>query len=304
MVRRQDIPFWLHLGSFLVRIGLGIVFFWTGNDLLTPPLAIPKLESRLGDLAEIGLVTPSTIQQVFQLIGHIEVAGGLLLIIGLLTRPAAATLAGLLAVYLLRTGEPNLFEVKDAALLSAALALALSGSALLSLDGFLAGRGSVRRMAAPPPRWIALLGPLLLRFGLSSVFLWSGVHMLTDPQAIVREMAQTRFIPDQPPFNQIDVLTLVSWSGIAHVVAAVLLLLGFLTKPVAAVMCIFIVLLMSRLGVFTLSMVKDLALAGVALSLATSGPGVLALDNGLRLLADRLRRRRRPGRPVEGTAPG
>ena len=304
MARQHKIPFWLHLGSFLVRIGLGVAFFWNGNDLLTPPLMISRLEGRLGNLVEIGLVTPSTVDQVFQLIGHIEVAAGLLLIIGLFTRPAAISLAGLLALYLLRTGAHNLFEVKDAALLGASLALALSGSAFLSLDGFLADWGPVKRMASPPPRWLAMFGPTLLRAGLAVVFFWSGVHMMTDPRAFARELAQLQFIPNQPPFNQLDMLSLIMWTGVAHVLAAVLLFLGFLAKPVAVIASIFIGVLMIRLGVFTLAMVKDLALVGAALSLAAAGPGALALDSGIRQLAERLRKRRGSGRSAPGAVPG
>lgn len=304
MARQQKTPFWQHLGSFLVRIGLGIAFFWNGNDLLTPPLAISRLESRLGNLVDIGLVTPSTVHQVFQLIGHIEVAAGLLLIIGLFTRPAAISLAGLLAIYLLRTGAHNLFEVKDAALLGAALALALSGSGFVSLDGFLANWGLVKRMASPAPRWLALFGPTLLRLGLAVVFFWSGVHMMTDPRAFIQELSQMQFIPNQPPFNQVDVQALVMWTGIAHVLAGTLLVLGFLTKPVAVIVCIFMGMLMTRLGVFTLPMVKDLALVGAALSLAAAGPGALALDNAVRELAGKVRKRRGPGRSAPGAVPG
>lgn len=296
MLRQQQIPLWLHLGAFLVRIGLGVTFFWTGNDLVTPPLSVAKLEDRLGDLAQIGLVTPSTIIQVVQLIGHMEVAAGLFLIIGLFTRPAAVGLAALLALYLVRTGAGSLFAVKDAGLLGAALALALNGSGFLSLDAMLAGWGPVKRLAAPAPSWLARFGPLFLRLGLAVVFLWSGVNMLTHLDASAQEMAKAQVIPDWPLLNRIDVVAQAYWLGVGQIVFAAMLLFGLLTKPVAGVACIFIGVLLVRLGVFTLAMVKDVALLGAALSLVAMGAGVLSLDGLVRRLLDALRKR--PASPL------
>jgi putative oxidoreductase len=124
--------------------------------------------------------------------------------------------------------------------------------------------------------------PLLLaRILLSAMFLASGYMALSNIEAAASYFAGLGLAPGE----------LLAWGvGIFELAAGSLVLIGFLTRPVAAVLALFTLAAtyLGHLGqggddaaaafVHNQALLKDLAVAGGMILLAMHGPGRLSVD--------------------------
>jgi uncharacterized membrane protein YphA (DoxX/SURF4 family) len=121
-----------------LRAGLAYVFLifgsgklvdWRGWATMLPPEVAHRIES------SGGLDLPT----LMHLLGYVEVILGLHLAFGFFTRGAAAVSAVILALAVLVMGSTGI-GVRDAGLLSAAVAVAFAGGGSWSLDAWLSSR--------------------------------------------------------------------------------------------------------------------------------------------------------------------
>jgi putative oxidoreductase len=140
--------------AFLLRLSLGVVFARTGYGKLT------HLERTVNFFRELGIPAPE-LQAVF--IGTLELAGGICIAVGLLTRVVAIPLAGTMVVAILTALLPEVSGVLDLLALDETLYLFLfgwlvaHGPGAVSLDHVLVrvistrDRGKMVRAALPQP---------------------------------------------------------------------------------------------------------------------------------------------------------
>jgi putative oxidoreductase len=136
------------LGPLLVRLIVGTAFVLTGWG---------KLHS-LGNVTdfftELNIPLPHA-NAVF--VSTVEFVGGVLLIVGLGTRIAAALLIGVMTVALLTAVGPkadsslDLFSTIELTYLAIFAWLVVSGAGMASLDHVIAGRGPAATIGAPLP---------------------------------------------------------------------------------------------------------------------------------------------------------
>ncbi|MDN4620260.1 DoxX family protein [Paenibacillus sp. PsM32] len=120
----------VELGLFIVRVLTGVIFLLHGFSKFQGGIG-----GTTGFFQSIGL--PGFLAPV---VAIIEILGGLLLILGLLTRIAGAALTVIMIGVLLtaKAGQPFMMGTEfDYLLLFTSLQLALTGSALLSVDSLL-----------------------------------------------------------------------------------------------------------------------------------------------------------------------
>lgn len=120
----------VELGLFIVRVLTGIIFLLHGFSKFQGGIG-----GTTGFFQSIGL--PGFLAPV---VAIIEILGGLLLILGLLTRIAGVALTVIMVGVLLtaKAGQPFMMGTEfDYLLLFTSLQLALAGSALLSVDSLL-----------------------------------------------------------------------------------------------------------------------------------------------------------------------
>ena len=139
------------LGSLALRLPIGIIFMAHGAQKLFGWFGGYGLDGTGQWMASIGL-EPGYLMAL--LAGSGEFFGGLAILLGLLTRPAAAVLAFTMAVAIVTVHLGNgLFMANNGyefglALLAASVALVALGGGSLSLDRVLtAGRAAVGRTA-------------------------------------------------------------------------------------------------------------------------------------------------------------
>ena len=117
---------------FVIRIGLAVVFLWIGIDTLLHPIVwlawVPQW------LLNIIPFSPTMFMYIQ---GSVHVLLGSLLLVGFLTRKAAAVAAVILAAIIITLGFNDL-AARDFAILTIAIALALVKEHPLSLDRYLA----------------------------------------------------------------------------------------------------------------------------------------------------------------------
>ncbi|TMP38227.1 oxidoreductase [Pseudoalteromonas citrea] len=124
-----------------LRIPIGIIFMAHGAQKLFAWFGGYGLEGTAGWMESIGLA-PGFLMAV--LAGSGEFFGGVFILLGLLTRPAAAVLAITMIVAIFSVHFSNgLFMSNNGyefalALLAASVSVAISGSGKLSLDNYLA----------------------------------------------------------------------------------------------------------------------------------------------------------------------
>ena len=122
------------IGALILRVFAGLALALAHGIGKMPPS-----EGFVGVVAEIGFPSPVAFAWAA---GIIELAGGLLLAIGLLTRPAAILIAitMLVAAVLGESGNP--FVERERALLFAVIAIyfVLAGPGRYSVDGWFAAR--------------------------------------------------------------------------------------------------------------------------------------------------------------------
>lgn len=128
------------LGLLVLRVVVGAIFAAHGAQKIFEF----TLPGTIGSFAGMGVPLPEIAGPV---VAFVELIGGILLILGLLTRPVAILLAIDMIVALIAVHLPAGLWVGDggyefvAVLGAAALALALTGAGRFSLDGaFLRGR--------------------------------------------------------------------------------------------------------------------------------------------------------------------
>lgn len=128
------------LGLLVLRVVVGAIFAAHGAQKIFEF----TLPGTIGSFAGMGVPLPEIAGPV---VAFVELIGGILLILGLLTRPVAVLLAIDMIVALVAVHLPAGLWVGDggyefvAVLGAAALALALTGAGRFSLDGaFLRGR--------------------------------------------------------------------------------------------------------------------------------------------------------------------
>lgn len=120
----------VELGLFIVRVLTGVIFLLHGFSKFQGGIG-----GTTGFFQSIGL--PGFLAPV---VAIIEILGGLLLILGLLTRIAGVALTVIMVGVLLtaKAGQPFMMGTEfDYLLLFTSLQLALAGSALLSVDSLL-----------------------------------------------------------------------------------------------------------------------------------------------------------------------
>lgn len=128
------------LSLLLLRLALGVIFFYHGYEKLT------RNSDALAAFQGMGLP-----MYVFYIIGTLEVFGAVLLVMGLLTRLTALLLAIEMGVLLARVNFPRggMYAVHNyelpLALCAGAFALATTGAGLLSLDAATFERGGKSR---------------------------------------------------------------------------------------------------------------------------------------------------------------
>ncbi|HMW49879.1 MAG TPA: DoxX family protein [Cellvibrionaceae bacterium] len=125
------------LAPLALRLPLGVIFAAHGAQKLFGWFGGYGLEGTGQFMASMGL-NPGVLMAA--LAGSVEFFGGLALLLGLLTRPAAALLAFTMLVALVSVHLPNgLFMANNGyefalALLAASVSLVISGGGSLSLD--------------------------------------------------------------------------------------------------------------------------------------------------------------------------
>jgi putative oxidoreductase len=134
------------LGLLGLRIALGVIFFTHGYPKLTRSAAAMQAM-----FVQHGLPA-----QLVYVAGVLETFAGVLLILGLFTRPAALLLAIEMAVAIVKVhsghGIMALREYEFPLVLgTACAALATVGAGLVSADNFLIGEGNARRTGAARP---------------------------------------------------------------------------------------------------------------------------------------------------------
>jgi putative oxidoreductase len=131
------------LDTAALRLGAGVIFTAHGAQKLFGWFGGYGLEGTAGWMASIGL-EPGLVMAT--LAGGAEFFGGLLLILGLLVRPAALVLAGTMVVAILSVHwKHGLFLANNGyefglALLVISIALLIRGAGSLSLDRVLGAR--------------------------------------------------------------------------------------------------------------------------------------------------------------------
>lgn len=137
----------LSFGPLALRIPVGIIFAAHGAQKLFGAFGGNGLEGTGQWMASIGL-NPGYLMALLS--GSAEFFGGLALIVGLLTRPAAAVLAVTMLVAIFSVHiDKGLFMSNNGyeyalALLAVTLSLLFTGAGRLSVDAALAGRSGVR----------------------------------------------------------------------------------------------------------------------------------------------------------------
>ena len=127
-----------------LRLALGVIFFYHGYEKLVEGPADVRAA-----FVPLGLPPFS-----FYVLGTLELFGGILLVLGLLTRVAALLLAMEMGLVLARVDLPRggIYAVHNyelpLALCAGALALATTGAGLLSLDAATFERGARSRPKA------------------------------------------------------------------------------------------------------------------------------------------------------------
>jgi len=118
-------------GILILRIGLAFGFFWAGSGKVSDPAGFGGMLNMM-----VGM-EPMMATNLALMIGVFELLSGVLVLIGLITRPAAifqiAILIGALSMFGLDFSQgPGIW--KDPALIGVAIMLVLNGSGKFGID--------------------------------------------------------------------------------------------------------------------------------------------------------------------------
>lgn len=122
--------------------------------------------------------------------------------------------------------------------------------------------------------------PIILRLGLSLVFLWFGFNQVFNPEMFLGYMPNAVSMPMHQFMSQHHLLgvysveqaslRLISFNGIIELVFGTLLLLGIFTRVVAVVLLIHLLTIAASLG-YNDVMIRDLGLSIALLSIIFYG---------------------------------
>ncbi|MCR4280922.1 MAG: DoxX family protein [Candidatus Kaiserbacteria bacterium] len=118
--------------------------------------------------------------------------------------------------------------------------------------------------------------PVLLRFGLSFLFLWFGISQITSPDSWtvwVPEWGNTIF--------GLGAVKLVLFNGWFEIAGGILLALGLWTRWVALLLSLHLFFIAYEVGYNDIG-VRDFVLAVSTLAVSLFGPDKFSLDNKLR----------------------
>jgi len=139
-------PSWSHL---VVRLALGIIFFAHGAQKVFGWFGGPGLSQTVAGFRQMGIPPAATVVAAF-----IECFGGLAMIVGFLTRPAAVGLIAVMLVAISKVHVRNGFFLNwsmapgkghgyefNLALIAMALSILIGGAGVLSVDRLIAPWG-------------------------------------------------------------------------------------------------------------------------------------------------------------------
>ena len=113
---------------------------------------------------------------------------------------------------------------------------------------------------------------LVLRVGLTFVFMWFGITQVTNPEP------WTRLIPEFiTSMSGLSAHTFVLINGSLEILAAILLLLGLFTRVVATLLFLHMTSIVVNLGINATG-VRDIGVATACLALALLGSSIYSLD--------------------------
>lgn len=130
----------LNLGILLLRAVMGIIFFGIGTGKVFGWFGLPGLEMTLQFYGNTGIPAPLAYLSIFT-----ELIGGFLLIVGLLTRPAALAIMINMLVATIVTLPMGFFTVaaQPLILMVSAITILLAGPMAYSIDSLVLRRGEV-----------------------------------------------------------------------------------------------------------------------------------------------------------------
>lgn len=130
----------LNLGVLLLRGTVGIIFFGIGSGKVFGWFGLPGLEMTTQFYTNMGISEPLAYVSIFT-----ELIGGFLLIVGLLTRPAAFAIAINMLVATIVTLPMGFFTTaaQPLTLMVSAVAILLAGPMAYSIDSLLLRNGEV-----------------------------------------------------------------------------------------------------------------------------------------------------------------
>ncbi len=123
-------------------------------------------------------------------------------------------------------------------------------------------------------RRLSSFTPVMLRLSISLLFLWFGINQIFNPLMFFGYLPDFILLSD---FAGMVVLL----NGIFELVFAVLLLIGFFTRPVALLLSLHLLSIAITLGYNDIA-VRDLVLALAAFSIFLQGPDQWCVDAWLK----------------------
>lgn len=118
---------------------------------------------------------------------------------------------------------------------------------------------------------LSMYAPVVVRVGISLVFLWFGTSQVGDPES------WTRLLPDWTASLPFAAETLIKFNGGFEILFGTLLLLGLYVRPVALLLALHLFHVVSVVGYNGIG-VRDFGLALATTSIFLHGSDHLTLD--------------------------
>lgn len=122
---------------------------------------------------------------------------------------------------------------------------------------------------------LSAYAPIVVRIGISLVFLWFGSSQIGNPEAWVR------LLPDWTSFLPFEPATLIQANGIFEIVFGALLLLGVYVRPVALLLALHMFNIVFTVGYNGIG-VRDFGLAMATTAIFLYGADRFSLSSFLR----------------------
>lgn len=134
--------------------------------------------------------------------------------------------------------------------------------------------------------------PILLRFGLSLVFLWFGLNQLINPESFLGYIPIWLYphpatMVHEHPLQSLHNLPLtphviIMGNGVFETIVGLLLLIGLFTRISALLLALHLIVIMVGLG-YNDIMIRDLGLSIATVSIILNGPDSFCLDKKFKL---------------------